>query len=151
MLANTSEFQTWKENAKRDDWYTLFVGSDIRQLIGEVERLTNRINELDEQDIDSISGTADDQGNFAKPPPTHHKESGLRWLVWVHHVQPWSVPSYTAQLVIDTEQFNYVATQLQNQQDWKIKQKIVLAPEDYELTLDQLIAKYPQPTQEMKS
>lgn len=28
----------WAEIAKRDDWHRSFVGSDIRQLIGEVQR-----------------------------------------------------------------------------------------------------------------
>lgn len=42
-LAHTSEFKIWKEDARRDDWHTRFVGSDIRQLIGEVERLTERL------------------------------------------------------------------------------------------------------------
>jgi hypothetical protein len=27
------------EEARRDDWHMLYVGSDIRQLIGEIERL----------------------------------------------------------------------------------------------------------------
>jgi hypothetical protein len=28
----------WAEQAKRDDWHQRFVGSDIRQLIGEIQR-----------------------------------------------------------------------------------------------------------------
>lgn len=31
--------ELWKEWARRDDWHYNFVGSDIRQLIGEIERL----------------------------------------------------------------------------------------------------------------
>lgn len=29
----------WKEWARRDDWHKLFVGSDIRQMIGRIEEL----------------------------------------------------------------------------------------------------------------
>jgi DNA repair exonuclease SbcCD ATPase subunit len=39
-MIETAEFQVWKIDARRDDWHTRFVGSDIRQLIGEIERLT---------------------------------------------------------------------------------------------------------------
>lgn len=33
----------WKEMAQRDDWHLSFVGSDIRQMIGEIERLRDQI------------------------------------------------------------------------------------------------------------
>lgn len=42
-LADTSEFQVWKDDARRDDWHTRFVGSDIRQMLGEIERLTKEV------------------------------------------------------------------------------------------------------------
>lgn len=29
----------WKDWARRDEWHVLFVGSDIRQMVGEIERL----------------------------------------------------------------------------------------------------------------
>lgn len=29
----------WQELAKRDDWHQHFVGSDIRQMLGEIDRL----------------------------------------------------------------------------------------------------------------
>lgn len=29
----------WREWARRDDWHTLFVGSDIREMLSEIERL----------------------------------------------------------------------------------------------------------------
>jgi len=31
--------EKWKELAKRDDWHLHFVGSDIREMIAEIERL----------------------------------------------------------------------------------------------------------------
>lgn len=34
-----TDLTQWKENARRDDWHKLFVGSDIREMIGEIERL----------------------------------------------------------------------------------------------------------------
>lgn len=33
------DFTKAKENSRRDDWYKFFVGSDIREMIGEIERL----------------------------------------------------------------------------------------------------------------
>ena len=30
--------QKWTEQARRDDWHVTFVGSDIRQMLGEIER-----------------------------------------------------------------------------------------------------------------
>lgn len=33
------DLTAWKELARRDDWHTTFVGSDIRCMIGEIERL----------------------------------------------------------------------------------------------------------------
>jgi len=35
-----------KEEARRDDWHMLFVGSDIRQLIAEIERLQDIVNNV---------------------------------------------------------------------------------------------------------
>lgn len=32
-----------EQEARRDDWHTLFVGSDIRQLIGEIKRLEGEL------------------------------------------------------------------------------------------------------------
>lgn len=43
MLADQTEFQVWKDDARRDDWHTRFVGSDIRQMLGEIERLTQAL------------------------------------------------------------------------------------------------------------
>ena len=34
-----AELAQWSDWSKRDDWHTLFVASDIRQMIGEIERL----------------------------------------------------------------------------------------------------------------
>lgn len=35
-----------KAEARRDDWHTTYVGSDIRQLIGEIERLQEAMDRL---------------------------------------------------------------------------------------------------------
>lgn len=32
------DLEEWADQAKRDDWHFRFVGSDIRQLIGEIQR-----------------------------------------------------------------------------------------------------------------
>jgi len=34
-----TDLTQWKESARRDDWHICFVGSDIREMIGEIERL----------------------------------------------------------------------------------------------------------------
>lgn len=41
-----TDLAQWKELARRDDWYTHFVGSDIRQMIGEIERLRREESHL---------------------------------------------------------------------------------------------------------
>lgn len=38
-MIDAATFEKWKQWARRDDWHTLFVGSDIRQMLGEIERL----------------------------------------------------------------------------------------------------------------
>lgn len=35
-----------KEEARRDDWHLVFVASDIRQLIGEIDRLRIGLREI---------------------------------------------------------------------------------------------------------
>lgn len=42
-MIEKSTLQRWGELAKRDDWHMLFVGSDIRLLLGEVERLRSAL------------------------------------------------------------------------------------------------------------
>jgi hypothetical protein len=43
----------WKEAARRDNWHIVFVASDIREMIGEIERLRARLKtaeaNMDEQ------------------------------------------------------------------------------------------------------
>jgi hypothetical protein len=34
--------ERWLEWARRDDWHAYFVGSDIRQMLGEIERLREK-------------------------------------------------------------------------------------------------------------
>lgn len=34
-----AELAQWSDWSKLDDWHTRFVASDIRQMIGEIERL----------------------------------------------------------------------------------------------------------------
>jgi len=35
----------WKELAQQDNWHNFFVGSDIRQMLGEIERLQSQLAE----------------------------------------------------------------------------------------------------------
>lgn len=46
-----------KEEARRDDWYELFVGSDIRQLIGTIERRDTELARL-QAIVDRLPKTA---------------------------------------------------------------------------------------------
>ncbi len=39
MIADPQTFDRMKQDARRDDWHRCFVGSDIRQMLGEIERL----------------------------------------------------------------------------------------------------------------
>jgi len=68
-----------------------------------------------------------------------------RYFAWVHNVMAWSVPHLVPQLIVDAGQFDYVITQLQNVPDWKVIAKRVLSEDEYDLTLDDLIKKYPAP------
>lgn len=56
-----------KEEARRDDWHTIYVGSDIRQLIGEVERLRETI-----RDIESVA--------CGETQVAEDDTEGLRWI-----------------------------------------------------------------------
>lgn len=38
-MLTDKQLDAWAETAKRDDWHFHFVGSDIRQLVGELQRL----------------------------------------------------------------------------------------------------------------
>jgi hypothetical protein len=38
-MLTDEDLAAWAEQAKRDDWHQRFVGSDLRQLIGELQRL----------------------------------------------------------------------------------------------------------------
>lgn len=35
--------EEWKKWARQDNWYNLFVGSDIRQMLGEIELLRREL------------------------------------------------------------------------------------------------------------
>jgi len=45
MPIDKQMFQSWRKMARRDDWHTAFVGSDIRLMLAEVERLKGKISE----------------------------------------------------------------------------------------------------------
>jgi hypothetical protein len=34
-----SQLKVWLDQARRDDWHVTFVGSEIRQMLGEIDRL----------------------------------------------------------------------------------------------------------------
>lgn len=40
----TLPLEKWKEWTRRDDWHQLFVASDIRQMVGEIERLSRELH-----------------------------------------------------------------------------------------------------------
>lgn len=42
-MINKDTLQEWIANARRDDWHSLFVGSDIRIMLGEIERNAAKI------------------------------------------------------------------------------------------------------------
>lgn len=39
MPISNSQLLDWQVAARRDDWHKTFVGSDIRQMLSEIERL----------------------------------------------------------------------------------------------------------------
>ena len=47
VTADPQTFERMKEDARRDDWHLRFVGSDIRQMLGEIERLRAAAKEIE--------------------------------------------------------------------------------------------------------
>jgi hypothetical protein len=45
-MIDKATLERWAEWSKQDDWHTRFVGSDIRQMLGEIERLQDEIDYL---------------------------------------------------------------------------------------------------------
>jgi hypothetical protein len=39
VIIDKNTLRRWTEQARRDDWHQTFVGSDIRQMLAEIERL----------------------------------------------------------------------------------------------------------------
>jgi len=48
MPIDPKTFAQWQEWSKLDTWHHHFVGSDIRQMLGEIERLCAKVNELED-------------------------------------------------------------------------------------------------------
>lgn len=48
-MIDEDTLNVWRAWAKLDGWHYLFVGSDIRQMIGEIDRLRARIKELEHE------------------------------------------------------------------------------------------------------
>lgn len=86
------------ERAKRDDWHYSFVGSDIRQLIGEVQRLRgSRIAELEGRLHGGEIGAAGDALDFALDRIDDLYEQGSFLDNWRHgDVDEW--PEYRSWL-----------------------------------------------------
>lgn len=38
-MVERDQLERWRKWSRQDDWHLLFVGSDIRQMLGEIERL----------------------------------------------------------------------------------------------------------------
>ena len=75
------------------------------------------------------------------PSAPRHSFDG-RYLAWVIHYSPWLEPRLEPQLCNDAKLCDY---QFENRKNIKVVSKHVLAIEDYGLTLDQLIRKFPAP------
>lgn len=43
-MIDSTQLAQWSEWSKRDDWHTRFVSSDIRQMLGEIERLRETLS-----------------------------------------------------------------------------------------------------------
>lgn len=46
MTISEHDWKRWNEKSVRDDWHLHFVGSDIRQMLGEIERLRAALYEV---------------------------------------------------------------------------------------------------------
>ena len=65
-----------------------------------------------------------------------------RYLAWVSNCSPWSEPRLEPQLCMDAELCDY---QFKSRKNIRVMAKHILPVEDYGLTLDQLIRKFPSP------
>jgi hypothetical protein len=45
-MIDAGKLSEWTELAKRDDWHRTFIGSDIRQMLGEIERLQGGLEKI---------------------------------------------------------------------------------------------------------
>ncbi len=43
-MIDQATLDKWIAQARRDDWHRTFVGSDIRVMLAEIERLTSRLS-----------------------------------------------------------------------------------------------------------
>jgi len=65
-----------------------------------------------------------------------------RYLAWVSNCSPWSEPRLEPQLCMDAELCDY---QFKSRKNIRVMAKHILPVEDYGLTFDQLIRKFPSP------
>jgi len=88
------------------------------------------------------SAASDEELGLSPCASTPRHQSDGRYLAWVLHCMPWSEPKLEPQLCMDAELCDH---QFKNRKHVKIVAKHVLSIEDYGLTLDQLIGKFPAP------
>jgi len=90
--------------------------------------------------LDSAAFGEESEPQKRAETPRHQFDG--RYFVWVAHCTPWSEPKLEPQLCNDAKLCDY---QFENRKNIKVVSKHVLAIEDYGLTLDQLIRKFPAP------
>jgi hypothetical protein len=67
------------------------------------------------------------------------------FFAWIYVCQPWAVPRLSPQLILDTGIADYLINHVNPSARLDIRAKHVLTLDEYNLTMDQLIKKYPAP------
>jgi hypothetical protein len=68
-----------------------------------------------------------------------------RYFAWVHKIQPWAEPRLHPQVIHDVGLYAFKENSVNHQERFTVVAKHVLAEGEYELTIDELSAKYPAP------
>ena len=54
-MIDTPTLKLWDEWSRRDDWHLLFVGSDIRRMLGDISRLRAMVAGMIDNDPNELA------------------------------------------------------------------------------------------------
>jgi hypothetical protein len=72
-------------------------------------------------------------------------ETDGRYFAWIRSVTPWVPPKLYPQLIVDAEMVEYLINHQNQQAKLDVVAKHVLTIDQYDMTIDELVEKYPAP------